>query len=68
MKIIQVSLIIFLYSINIYISKIPKGHVWIEGDNKLLSNDSRNFGPVPVGLIHGIVEARIWPPNKFQRL
>ena len=48
--------------------KIPKGHVWIEGDNKRVSNDSRNFGPIPLGLIHGTVEARIWPLNKIKIL
>lgn len=42
--------------------------MWIEGDNKMLSNDSRNFGPVPIGLIHGEVEARIWPLNNFRKL
>ena len=51
-----------------YYMKIPRGHVWIEGDNKEISNDSRSFGPVPIGLIHGTVEARIWPAHKIQRL
>ncbi|KAH7512758.1 hypothetical protein FEM48_Zijuj12G0124300 [Ziziphus jujuba var. spinosa] len=34
---------------------VPKGHVWIQGDNTYVSNDSRNFGPVPYGLIQGKV-------------
>lgn len=33
--------------------RIPKGHVWIEGDNAARSHDSRDFGPVPFGLIRG---------------
>ncbi|GER42740.1 mitochondrial inner membrane protease subunit [Striga asiatica] len=34
---------------------VPKGHVWIEGDNMLNSRDSRHFGPVPYALIHSKV-------------
>ena len=32
---------------------MPPGHVWVEGDNKNRSCDSRHFGPVPYGLIKG---------------
>ncbi|KVH93119.1 Mitochondrial inner membrane protease subunit 1 [Cynara cardunculus var. scolymus] len=38
---------------------VPKGHVWIQGDNIYASNDSRNFGPIPYGLIQGKVCCRI---------
>lgn len=31
--------------------QVPRGHVWIEGDNKEGSKDSRIYGPVPYGLI-----------------
>jgi len=34
---------------------IPKGHVWLAGDNNLNSTDSRSYGPVPVGLLQGRV-------------
>uniref|UniRef100_A0A5B6ZYK7 Peptidase S26 domain-containing protein n=2 Tax=Davidia involucrata TaxID=16924 RepID=A0A5B6ZYK7_DAVIN len=44
---------------------VPKGHVWIEGDNIYASNDSRKFGPVPYGLLQGKVFWRIWPPEAF---
>ena len=30
---------------------MPRGHVWIEGDNESNSNDSNQFGPVAAGLI-----------------
>jgi signal peptidase I len=40
---------------------VPEGHVWVEGDNKRQSMDSRNFGPVPVSLLQGRVAARLWP-------
>ena len=26
---------------------VPRGHVWLEGDNKAASHDSRHYGPVP---------------------
>ncbi|KAL4225017.1 IMP1 inner mitochondrial membrane peptidase-like [Mactra antiquata] len=32
---------------------VPKGHVWLEGDNKQMSFDSKDYGPVPYGLIFG---------------
>ncbi|KAL1537661.1 Mitochondrial ATP-independent inner membrane protease subunit 1a [Salvia divinorum] len=44
---------------------VPKGHVWIQGDNIYASNDSRHFGPVPYGLVLGKVFCRVWPPEEF---
>lgn len=43
---------------------IPRGHVWVEGDN-IHSVDSRKFGPVSQGLILGKVEFIIWPPQRW---
>jgi inner membrane protease subunit 1 len=43
---------------------VPPGRVWLEGDNKLNSTDSRDYGPVPLALIEGKVVCRIWPPSK----
>uniref|UniRef100_A0A4W5N872 Peptidase S26 domain-containing protein n=1 Tax=Hucho hucho TaxID=62062 RepID=A0A4W5N872_9TELE len=34
---------------------VPKGHVWLEGDNLSNSADSRSYGPVPYALIRGRV-------------
>ncbi|CAA0823707.1 Peptidase S24/S26A/S26B/S26C family protein [Striga hermonthica] len=45
---------------------VPKGHVWIEGDNMLNSRDSRHFGPVPYALIHSKVFLVVWPPKDFR--
>ncbi|KAK0588299.1 hypothetical protein LWI29_037494 [Acer saccharum] len=47
---------------------VPKGHIWIEGDNIYNSYDSRNFGAVPLGLLQGKVFWRIWPPKDFGSL
>ena len=48
--------------------KVPEGHLWLEGDNKEYSKDSRNFGPVPLALVDGICRYRIWPLDKFEKL
>jgi mitochondrial inner membrane protease subunit 1 len=40
---------------------IPKNHVWIEGDNKENSFDSRHYGPVPIHLISGIGYYQLYP-------
>ncbi|KAL3849368.1 hypothetical protein ACJIZ3_011250 [Penstemon smallii] len=44
---------------------VPKGHVWIQGDNIYASHDSRQLGPIPYGLILGRVFCRVWPPEDF---
>lgn len=36
--------------------KIPNNHVWVEGDNKNESFDSRHYGPIPIQLLSGRVE------------
>jgi len=42
-------------------SWVPRGHVWLEGDNKEMSLDSRDYGPIPKGLITGKVFLTFWP-------
>jgi inner membrane protease subunit 1 len=39
--------------------KVPKGMVWLAGDNMSNSTDSRVYGPVPLGMIKGQVLARV---------
>lgn len=44
---------------------VPKGHVWVEGDNSENSLDSRNYGPVPMGLIQSRVFSKVYPFEEF---
>jgi signal peptidase I len=43
---------------------VPAGYVWVLGDNRPVSADSREFGLVPIELIRGRVCARVWPPAR----
>lgn len=47
---------------------VPQGHVWLEGDNPTFSTDSREYGAVPLALVHGRVLARVWPPGQVGRV
>lgn len=38
---------------------VPKGYIWIAGDNTACSTDSRDYGPVSMGLIRGRIIARV---------
>uniref|UniRef100_H0W4V0 Inner mitochondrial membrane peptidase subunit 1 n=1 Tax=Cavia porcellus TaxID=10141 RepID=H0W4V0_CAVPO len=42
-------------------SYVPRGHVWLEGDNLQNSTDSRYYGPIPYGLIRGRIFFKVWP-------
>lgn len=44
--------------------KVPKGHVWLQGDNANNSTDSRDYGPVPYALLKGKVFLKVWPPRE----
>jgi len=44
---------------------VPDGHVWLEGDNPKNSRDSRSYGAVPLGLLHGKVIFKLWPLKNF---
>ncbi|MBN1660397.1 MAG: signal peptidase I [Anaerolineae bacterium] len=42
---------------------IPPLHVYVMGDNRDHSNDSRSFGPVPIENIVGRAWVSYWPPE-----
>lgn len=47
---------------------IKTGYVWVMGDNRNDSGDSRVFGQVPVNAIIGEAFARYWPLNRIAGL
>ena len=44
---------------------IPEDYYFCMGDNRTVSYDSRDFGPVPIEKIEGKVAFRFWPFNKI---
>ena len=44
---------------------IPSGEVYVMGDNRTQSCDSRYWGPIPESTIVGKVDLRIWPLSRF---
>jgi signal peptidase I len=47
---------------------VPKGYVFLMGDNRGDSDDSRYWGPVPVSWIIGQAFATYWPPGRIGTL
>jgi signal peptidase I len=48
--------------------KIPKGDVFVMGDNRGSSDDSRDYGPVPESLIVGRAVLGFWPLSRIHLL
>jgi signal peptidase I len=47
-------------------TQIPEDHIFIIGDNRPVSHDSRAIGPVPIEAIHGRVIFIYWPLDEFE--
>lgn len=47
------------------VTVVPDGTVWVMGDNRGASGDSRRFGPVPVDEIIGKAIVIVWPPSSI---
>ena len=43
---------------------VPRGYVFVMGDNRPRSSDSREFGPIPIESVIGVVKYRYYPPKK----
>ena len=46
-------------------AEVKEGHYFVLGDNRQHSSDSREFGQVPIELLKGKVEVRLWPPARL---
>ncbi len=47
---------------------VPRGDMFVMGDNRSISVDARTFGPVPESSIVGRAVMRIWPLSRIGRL
>ena len=57
-----------------FVIQVPLGHVWLMGDNRNNSRDSRDLlgmpggGMIPISQIVGQVHLIVWPPARMQTL
>jgi signal peptidase I len=42
---------------------VPAGYLWVMGDNRGNSTDSRVFGPIKRSTVVGRTILRVWPPG-----
>lgn len=47
---------------------VPENAVYVMGDNRAGSKDSRNFGCIPIEKIEGIASIRLFPLNKIGKV
>lgn len=47
---------------------VPEGYLFVMGDNRKGSSDSREFGCIPLEKVEGRVTTRIWPLNEFGKI
>lgn len=44
---------------------VPPGHLYVIGDNRPNSLDSRGFGPIPADSVRGFPVVRLWPLDRL---
>lgn len=47
---------------------VPEGYIFVMGDNRAGSSDSRVFGPIPTDTVVGRAFVRVWPFNSISWL
>ena len=47
---------------------VPDGYLFVMGDNRSGSSDSREFGCIPLEKVEGRVSIRIWPLSEFGKI
>jgi len=46
------------------VGKVPADHLFVLGDNRQFSTDSREIGTIPIESVEGCIGMRYWPLNK----
>jgi signal peptidase I len=47
------------------VTVVPEGRLFVIGDNRAASLDSRSFGPIRRSSVVGRVVTRVWPPHRI---
>lgn len=60
----------YIYAAPVYQGQwtVPKGSLFVLGDNRNSSSDSHQWGMVPIGNIIGKAELVYWPPTQWKML